>query len=82
MKINFYFGRAINRTTTSEPVSSRAILRRTRPNATCIIARQLPKYFLTLHETAPGLSESGLQDFAYPSVRIADLRGGHGLRGF
>ena len=43
----------MNRTTTNLPVCSRAILRRTRPNAKCIIARQLPKYFLKLHQTAP-----------------------------
>ena len=41
--------RAMNRTTTSPLVCSRAILRRTRPNAKCIIARQLPKYFIKLH---------------------------------
>ena len=36
----------MNRTTTSLPVCSRAILRCTHPNAKCIIARQLPIYFL------------------------------------
>ena len=41
----------MNRTTTGfPPVCSRAILRRTRPNAKCIIARRLPKYFIKLHE--------------------------------
>ena len=43
----------MNRTTTSPSVCSRAILRRTRPNAKGIIARQLPKYFIRLHQTEP-----------------------------
>ena len=43
----------MNRTTTNLPVCSRAILRRTRPNAKGIIAHQLPIYFLKLHETEP-----------------------------
>ena len=43
----------MNRTTTSGLVCSRAILRRTRPNAICIIARLLPIYFLKLHQTEP-----------------------------
>ena len=47
----------MNRTTTSGLVCSRAILRRTRPNAKCIIARLLPNYFLKLHATAPGLKK-------------------------
>ena len=43
----------MNRTTTNLPVCSRAILWCTHPNAKCIIARQLPIYFLKLHQTEP-----------------------------
>ena len=51
----------MNRPTTNLPVCSRAILWCTHPNAKCIIARQLPIYFLNLHETEPtGLGIAGL----------------------
>ncbi len=53
----------MNRTTTSPSVCSRAILRCTHPNAKCIIAHLLPKYFLKLHQTAP--TGPGVTEFKY-----------------
>ena len=44
----------MNRTTTNLPVCSRETISRcTHPNAKCIIARELPIYFLKLHQTEP-----------------------------
>ena len=68
----------MNRTTTNLPVCSRAILRRTRPNVKCVIAHQLPKYFLKLHQlyrTPFRLEEMTMSEIKdtqqHPKVEIA-----------